>query len=155
MIIANMQVNTRTSLPPRLAAFGLGLLLATSVVAWVLRWPAQDSGAALPGAVSAEEPPAASLGALTGLLGANAAPVQAAATPDAASRFRLTGIIASRTGQGVALIAVDGQQPKPYRVGSQVDAGWVLQSVQTRQVALGPDAKAAPSLRLELPARQP
>ena len=154
MIIANMQVTTRSPVPPRLAAFVLGLLLAGSVVAWWLRWPAQDGGTALPPAVGAGELPAASLPDVTRLLGAGAVATVAAA-PDAASRFRLTGIIATGAGHGVALIAVDGQPPKPYRVGSLLEAGWMLQSVEQRRVALASDAKAAPALQLELPPRQP
>jgi general secretion pathway protein C len=86
------------------------------------------------------------------LLGAEA--VAQAAAPDAASRFRLTGIIASGSGHGVALLSIDGKPAKPYRVGSQLETGWMLQSVETRRVALATDAKAPVGLQLELPLRQ-
>lgn len=151
MIIANMQVPLSNSWPPRLAAFALGLLLAGSVVYWVLHWPAQETGRPLPMAAVAPSAPAVDAHALARVLGEQAAPVAAEVPVDASSRFRLTGIIASATGQGVALLSIDGKPPKPFRVGSVLEDGLMLQSVEARRVALASDARAPVRMRLELP----
>lgn len=55
------------------------------------------------------------------------------------SRYAVLGVVApagSGTGSGVALIAVDGQRPLPYRVGAVVDGQWQVQSVQRQAVVL-------------------
>ena len=151
MIIANMQVTTLNPWPPRLATFTVALLLAGSVVFWLLRWPARDAGPDLPVAVTTRALEPANPQAVARLLGAEAV---ASATPvmvDAASRFRLTGIIASGSGHGVALLSIDGKPPKPYRVGSVLEDGLMLQSVEQRSVALAADAKGPVRVRLELP----
>ncbi len=155
MIIANMQLTSLNHWLPRLAAFLLALVLAASVVFWVMRWPARDSGPALPLPETRDALPAANANLMARLLGQGDAPADAVASPDAASRFRLTGIIASGSGRGVALVSIDGQPPKPYHQGSQLEAGWMLQSVEPRRIALAADAKAPVGLRLELPPRQP
>lgn len=153
MIIANMHFTAWKPWMPRLAAFAVALLLAASLVFWILRWPAADSGQSVPLPAASEELPVPPPGAMARLLGADAAAVVAVAAPDAASRFRLTGIIASVQGggQGVALLSIDGLPAKPYRVGSLLEDGWMLQSVQPRRVALAADADAPVRLELELP----
>jgi general secretion pathway protein C len=155
MIIANMQMTTSKPWMPRLAAFVLALLLAATVVFWVMRWPARESRPALPLAVARDELPAANATLMARLLGQGDAVVDAVAPPSAASRFQLTGIIASGSGRGVALVAIDGKPPKPYHEGSKLEEGWMLQSVEPRRIALAPDAKAPVGLRLELPVKQP
>jgi general secretion pathway protein C len=154
MIIANMQMTTAKPWMPRLAAFVLALLLAGSVVFWIMRWPTRDSGPALPLPEVRDELPAANASVVARLLGQGDAAVEAMAAPDAASRFRLTGIIASGKGRGVALVAIDGKPPKPYHEGSKLEEGWMLQSVEPRRIALAADAKAPVGLRLELPPKQ-
>jgi len=155
MIIANMHMTAWKPWMPRLAAFGVALLLAASVVFWVLRWPVAASGPALPLLASSDEVPAADAAKLARLLGADAAPSALAAAPDATSRFRVAGVVALGGGKGVALLSVDGKPAKPYRIGAQVEEGWVLQSVAQRSVSLGADASGPVRLQLELPARQP
>jgi general secretion pathway protein C len=63
------------------------------------------------------------------------------------ARFRLIGVVAPRAAaagrQGLALIAMDGKPAKAYRVGSEVDAGLVLQAVHARGASLGPRGQAA------------
>lgn len=66
----------------------------------------------------------------------------AATTALAASRFALTGVVASSSQHGAALIAVDGKPAKPYVVGSRVGEEWVLQSVQPRRAVLVPAGAA-------------
>ena len=53
--------------------------------------------------------------------------------------------------QGAALIAVDGKPGKPYRVGSSVDEGLVLRSVEPRRVYLAPVNGAGPEIALDMP----
>jgi len=74
------------------------------------------------------------------------------------SRYQLLGVVSPRgkgTGQGLALIAVDGKPAKAYRVGAAVDDDDnVLQSVTARGAAIGPKGGVA-SVALELPALAP
>jgi general secretion pathway protein C len=153
MIIANMLAAASKPWMPRVAAFCVAALLAASGVFWVLRWPASMGADALPLPQTSEELPPASVATVARLLGAEATATEVAVAPDAASRFRLTGIIASGSGSGVALLSIDGQPSKPFRVGSQLASGWMLQSVQQRRVALATDANAPVGLQLELPER--
>ncbi|HEY6136078.1 MAG TPA: type II secretion system protein N [Rubrivivax sp.] len=74
------------------------------------------------------------------------------------SRYQLLGVVSPRgrgTGQGLALIAVDGKPAKAYRVGAAVDEdNNVLQSVTARGAAIGPKGGVA-AVALELPALAP
>ena len=64
----------------------------------------------------------------------------------------LVGVAAgARSGGGAALIAIDGKPAKPYRVGSAVDEGLVLQSVQARRAVLAATPEGPQVLALELP----
>jgi general secretion pathway protein C len=148
-----MQMTTFKPWMPRMAAFVLALLLAATVVFWIMRWPSGETGPALPPAQAGDELPAANANLMARLLGQ--ADVPEASAPSAASRFKLTGIIASGHGRGVALVAIDGKPPKPYHEGSQIEEGWMLQSVEPRRISLATDAKAPVGLRLELPVTQP
>lgn len=72
-------------------------------------------------------------------------------TATLASRFSLLGVVAARSHDGAALIAVDGKPPRPYRVGAAVDDTLVLQSVQPRRAVLSSSVGGPPVLTLELP----
>lgn len=78
-----------------------------------------------------------------------------AALPGADDKLiQLLGVIAGQSGQGSALLSIDGQAPKPYRVGQTVSEGWVLQRLDTRRAQLGA-TMTGPTLRdLQLPAVQ-
>jgi general secretion pathway protein C len=78
----------------------------------------------------------------------------AAAAPSLASRFVLTGVVASASRHGAALIAVDGRPPKPFRVGAPVDQDLVLQSVDSRTAVLASTANGPAAVTLELPQRK-
>lgn len=88
--------------------------------------------------------------ALARLLGASSL---SAADPGPAGRFALAGVIASSSGEGAALIAVDGKPARPFAVGAQVAPGFVLESVGYREARLteGPDAPAPAILLVPSP----
>lgn len=140
----------------RLSAFVIWALVAATAVFWGLRLWARSAEA--PQYTVPVGDVAVARGDLSRLLGATPVAVASvAATPEAASRFRLIGIMAPKAsaasaqpGQGVALIAVDGKPPKAFVVGSTLDANMVLQSVSLRTAAIGP-AQGAAAVTLELP----
>lgn len=147
---------------PRLVTFVLAGVAAGSAAFWVLQW----SGLAFVTpimAVDAQPAAAVDASAVARALGGAGAGAPAAASVLAtsldASRFALTGVVASNSQHGAALIAVDGKPAKPYAVGGRVGEGWVLKSVQPRRAVLvragAADAQALPGaveMVLELPA---
>jgi general secretion pathway protein C len=142
----------------RLSALVIWALVAATAVFWGLRlW---TRPAAAPANAVAVGDVVALRGDLSRLFGAPPVAV-AAVAPEAASRFRLIGVIAPKASAsvgpdryGVALIAVDGQPPKAYPVGAKLDDDLVLQSVGMRSASIGPSQGAA-ALTLELPALPP
>lgn len=139
----------------RVCAFVIWALVAGTVVFWGLRMfvraPEAPAHAVPVGAAVAVR------GDLARLLGA--APVAtaaAAATPEASSRFRLLGVMAPKgpqaeaSGQGVALIAVDGKPARAFAVGARLDTDLVLQAVSLRSASIGPPEGVA-SVKLEIP----
>ena len=83
------------------------------------------------------------------LLGATAA--QAAPQASLASRFALSGVVAGAPGGGAALIAVDGNPAKPFRVGGVIEEGLVLQSASARQATLGQSRDSPALVTLDMP----
>ena len=141
----------------RLSAFVIWAVVAATAVFWGLRLLVRAPAA--PAYTVAVGDAAAVRGDLTRLLGtAPVAPPTAQATPEAASRFRLLGIVAPKqaaagrtaSAHGVALIAVDGKMPKAYAVGAPLDGDLVLQSVSLRTASIG-SGQGAPTITLELP----
>jgi general secretion pathway protein C len=141
----------------RFAAFLVWALVAGSVVFWGLRLLVRAPAA--PAHSIAVTGTSTTSADLTRLLGAApvAAPAAAALAPDAAARFKLHGVMAPKgkpdaapSGQGVALISVDGKPPRAFAIGSQLDSGVVLQSVSLRTASIGP-ASGAAFVKLELP----
>lgn len=128
---------------------------AASVVAWGLRLSAVSASTRLPAPAPLPGDITPDASALARVLGAVAAAPDAVVQAGAASRYALVGVVAARSQQGAALIAVDGKPPRPYRVGGKVDDGLVLQAVEPRRARLGPDTGAPASLTLELPQPQP
>jgi general secretion pathway protein C len=141
----------------RVCAFVIWALVAATAVFWGMRLlvsaPAAPAHAVPVGAAVAVR------GDLARLLGAApVASVAAAAAPEASARFRLLGVMAPKnnpkaqaSGQGVALIAVDGKPPKAFAVGARLDTDLVLQAVSLRTASIGP-AEGAASVKLEIPA---
>ena len=94
---------------------------------------------------------AAALARALGALPATALVVEDA--PAAPSRYALLGVAAAGTARGAALIAVDAAPPRPFRLGAEVTAGLVLQSVSPEQVRLGPEMGGPTSITLDMPSR--
>jgi general secretion pathway protein C len=135
----------------RAAAFVLWALVAATAVFWLLSLTAQ--GTSVPHAVLADPqnlPLRAELSRVLGSTPTAAAPE--VTPPELSSRFVLSGVMAPKTkeGNGLALIAVDGQPPRPYSLGTHLDSNWVLLAVGLRSASIGP-AGGPPSLTLELP----
>jgi general secretion pathway protein C len=70
-------------------------------------------------------------------------------------QWTLLGVVAGASGQGSALLVVDGQPPKAYRPGQVVAPGWVLHSVGHRLARLAPAQQNTPTVTLELPKAEP
>jgi general secretion pathway protein C len=122
----------------RLSVFFVWAALAASALFWGLRLSATSPSA--PPYVLPVGGGSVANGDLTRLLGAEAPPPSAVEAPAAASsRFQLSGVVAPRgnTAEGIALIAVDGKPPRPFRVGASVDGNLVVRSVDARHVRLG------------------
>ena len=138
--------------PLATATTGLWALAAASIVFWGLRLMSPSDSVAPP-AVNGGASVTVDSTAVAQILGAVPSQAVVAATPDAASRFVLQGVVADTDQQGAALIAVDGKPPRPFRVGGQVADGYVLQSVNTRAATLGARVDSASAFTLQLPVR--
>lgn len=142
-----------TAPPSRWTVQGLTFLLwglaAAAAVYWGLKL---GSGSAAPvaAAVSARGTLVPDPAAISRLLGSGPGPA-AAPVPSLASRFSLVGVAAGRSRSGVALISVDGKPARPFRVGSTVDEGLLLQAVDGRRAVLAASLLGPPVLTLELP----
>lgn len=66
-------------------------------------------------------------------------------------RYTLLGVVADRRQQGAALIAIDGEPPRPYAVGATLEGGLVLQSVNRRMARLGPTSEGPTTVELLVP----
>jgi general secretion pathway protein C len=135
---------------PGVSAALVGCAAAASVVFWVLNFPAGSAVQGLPSVQSSA--PAVTASSSSNL--ARAWGVQAA-LPEVSiaqsSRFVLWGVVSGASGLGSALIAVDGQPPRPFRVGQTVTDGVVLQSLGPKQAQLGASAQGAALFSLSLP----
>ncbi len=149
-----MQINVHSLRSTRIVTFALSALAAVSAVYWGLK----GSGAAPPSAalpVAWVKGPPVTPQAVARALGGGLAPTPLAAgeaSPAAASRYVLTGVVADRSSGGAALISVDGKAAKPIRVGAFVDGRLVLQSVAGRRAVLAAGVDAPAEVTLELPA---
>jgi general secretion pathway protein C len=138
--------------------FLMWALAAASAAYWGLKLATSNSSVGVvPANVRAPAP--ADPAVVARLLGHTGSPAAApaAAAPSTASRFQLVGVVADRSQQGAALIVVDGKPAKPYRVGTQIEDGLVLQSVAARRAVLAAsvDGPAVATLELPAPAQAP
>lgn len=140
----------------RFVTFALWLAVAASAVAWIMPWikPKAAEPAGPAGVVSVENavPPADWSPLLT------RAPAVAEAAPLAtdASRFRLVGVAGPlrASGQGVALLSIDGKPPRAFRPGEVVDGTRVVMEVSAHTVKIGAPG-GPPSLTLQAPLLPP
>jgi len=151
-----MVTTTDTGWGVRLATLALWAAAAASAAYWGLRLSA-PLGSAGP-TVAAATPATPDVAAISRLFGGSVAP-SASAKPQApepatAARLILLGVLTGqRSSLGAALIAVNGQAAKPFRVGAQVADGLVLQALGPRQARLGPTANGPTTLTLDMPPR--
>ena len=129
----------------RTATTALWALAVGSIVFWGLRLAAPPAAAAYAPLASAPAPQADPIAVGRALGAVTDAPAAVSAAP---TRFTLLGVVAGRSSGGTALIAVDGQPARPFRVGSTVVPGVVLQSVGPRRAYLGGDGVAAVTLEM-------
>jgi len=133
----------------RLLTFLLAALAAGSALYWVLKWPA--SGPAVRDVTIAPATTVIDTDKIARLLGASQDPAPATEAAEVgAANFKLIGVIAQGS-QGSALIAVDGQSAKPFRVGSEVGNGLLLRAVSSRTAQLASAMNTPASVTLELP----
>ena len=138
---------------PALGTALLWFAVAAGVAFWVLHFP-RDSAGVWP-AVSTPAPhQKADTADMARALGQTQASSVVAAE---ASRFQLLGVISSTSGGGSALIAVDGQAPKAWRVGQALQDGVYLQKLAPRQAWLGstPNGPAQWALQMSGPGTAP
>ncbi|MDQ3058011.1 MAG: general secretion pathway protein C [Pseudomonadota bacterium] len=147
-----MQTDAYRLWSSRIVTFVVAALAAASAAYWGLKaWGPSGPATASTLAVAWAQPVGPKALALA-LGGGLAAPVASSnATPPAVSRYALVGVVAARSRGGAALISIDGQEAKPVRVGSPVDAHLVLQSVMGRRAVLSSEANSAAIITLELP----
>lgn len=147
------------SLWPAFITWALGAVAAYSVVAWALQiqngfnapssvpvaqGTAQTSGPSQTDAVSQHV--AVALGA------PKLADSQSSKNSRAVEhQWTLLGVVANASGQGSALLAIDGQPPRAFLPGQSIAPGWVLHSVGHRLARLAPSLQAPPAVTLELP----
>ncbi len=124
----------------RWPTFVVSALVVASALLWSYVLTRPTKAAAAPAAtLSVAVPPD-----LTRLLGTDPPPaaVVSEAPPVADARMQLIGVVHPTTEndaeEGLALIAVNGQPAKVYRVGMVVDGETVLQAVEARGARLGP-----------------
>ncbi len=82
-------------------------------------------------------------------------PALAGSAQGPAERFSVIGVLASASGQGAALISVDKQPPRPFRVGASIAPGFVLKAVKQREVLLEDRLQVEFSLPLPEPTPAP
>ncbi len=143
----------------RLVAFAIWALVAGTGVFWGMRLFVEPEKA--PSQVITTGQAAVARGDVSRILGSN--PVAQAAVeapmakPDFGGRLRLAGVAAPKRhgGTGLAIISVDGNPPRVYRVGGVIDTDLVLQDVSWRTatvVVAHSGNYSGPEVVLEMPA---
>jgi general secretion pathway protein C len=150
-----MKTRLKNSLGLCALVMAVWALLGGSTMYWGLRLtsgPAGVPGPALPAPPAltpVADTPAAGH-ALDRMLGASPSPTSPLA--GTTGRFVLLGVVAGPSGQGAALISVDGKPARTFRPGAPVGDGLVLQSVLARQAALGPAPGGPAAITLDMAA---
>jgi len=145
----------RTPWKLRLATCALWTLAGASATYWGLRLSAlpheraNTTATALP-----TEPLTIDAKSLARLLGGSQNTAVASPTtapPAPSNRLVLQGILAgTQSSSGAALIAINGQPAKPYRIGAEITPGLVLQSLERKQARLGTTVQGKAVLVLDI-----
>ena len=123
-------------------------LVAASAAFWGLHLFAASR--ALPAEARVPSRPVAVNSPMTRLFGALPEAAAAATQSPESDRFQLQGVIAEGA-RGLAIVSIDGQAPRAWRVGTPVEGDTLLLSVSKRSADFGP--RGGPSaFTLELPA---
>ncbi len=143
-----MQTFVHSVWPVRLLTFVMAALAAGSASFWALKW--QDAPGPSETPVVLTPPQSIDTAKLAQLLGVSA--TGEAPTASGPGKYQLQGVIVQGTqgSQGSALIAIDSQPAKPYRVGQNVSDNLVLHSVARRSAALASTGQNKPFITLEL-----
>ncbi len=137
---------------PAVAAGVLWLAAGLSAGYWVLQFLGRSPVTPVSTVATAPAPPdPQAVARALGSMPAMAASADAAPVASAPARYVLLGVVTTGAERGAALIAVDNQPPRPYRVGAALDGGLVLQAVTRNTVRLGPSLRAPASMELSLP----
>ncbi len=144
-----LMTNAHSSWLPKVVTFALSAVAAASVVYWGLKeWriPA-------PPGISASllKPAPVTTGMVARALGGGMPSTASHTAAPPSTRYALVGIVARRSGGGVALISVDGKAAKPVRVGAFIDDRLILQSVEGRRALLAGGINKPTEVTLELP----
>lgn len=139
----------RLQWPPVLVALLLWLCVGLSLAYWGWRWWGRTPAEPVP--VVAAQRLAVDTDAVArglGLTPSGSAPV--AVAPPAVNHV-LLGVVRDRNGDGLALIATDGQPAKAYRVGASLPSGLWLNTLQAREATLTAQPGGPVVTRLTLP----
>ena len=145
-----MQTDVSRPVRTGIVTFAVSALAAASLMYWSLKGWGSSASSAAP--VVMQQPAPFNSLAVAQALGGGGSPV--AAAPNVAptvSRYALVGVVAGYPRVGAALIAVDGQEARPVRVGSLVDNDMVLESVNGRRAVLASSTGTAQKVVLDMP----
>lgn len=141
---------------PAVAAGGLWLAAGLSLGYWALQVLGRSPVVPL---AAVPSPPlrteVASVARALGMPAAASSPQAGVASVEGASRWRLLGVVVRPGQQGVALLALDGQPPRPYAVGAVLEGGLVLQAVTRQGARLGPQRQGPATVELGLAVASP
>ena len=144
---------------PRMSSRWTGFFVWALVAACTAFWAMKIFAATRPVPPTAQAPQvAAANGPMVRLFGAVAVPTQAEnKPPPESSRFQLVGVIAppagTAQGGGYAIVSLDNQPARTWRVGASIDGNTSLLSVSKRGAEFGPPGgPTAFSLQLPEPA---
>jgi len=140
---------------PALTTLVVWALAAAVVAYWVLQFAGASGLPTQAPSVSRLTPAEPAPIQVQKALGSVTAAPEVVLPADASSRFVLSGVVASGTGQGSALIAVDGQAPAAFKAGQVVAEGVVLRSLAPRQARLSASAQGPVTLTLDMPPLSP
>ena len=136
-----------------LATFMAAALAAASAGYWGLKLLAPQPSAAGPAVLASAQVPVDSQ-LVARVLGGGQSPAASLSAPipeASAGRFKLAGVVADKHARGYALIAVDGQPARPFRVGSRVGDALLLQSVSKAGAVLAASLDGPMAVRLDMP----